>query len=142
MILQPYLGGRAVSVACLGGVPLPAAEQCLSTDGRFHYQGGRVPLPPSLAVRAQRLAARAVAAIPGLCGYVGVDLVLGEPTDGSNDAVIEINPRLTTSYVGLRRLARCNLAEAILAAGLGRLLPNLSWHSATIHFRADGGLVE
>ena len=36
-------------------------------------------------------------------------------TSVSGDRVIEINPRLTTSYVGLRALARFNLAEALLA---------------------------
>jgi predicted ATP-grasp superfamily ATP-dependent carboligase len=146
LVLQPYLSGVAASVACLVGpdacVPLPAAEQCLSSDGRFHYQGGRLPLAPALRRRAEPLACRAVAAIPGLCGYVGVDLVLGDAADGSGDTVIEINPRPTTSYVGLRRLAQFNLAEAILAAGLGRPLPPMSWRDATIHFRADGSLVE
>ena len=50
--------------------------------------------------------------MPGLSGYVGVDVVLGN--DG-RDWAIEINPRLTTSYVGLRALAGFNLAEAMLA---------------------------
>ena len=142
MIVQPFAPGRAVSVAFLTGpagrVALPAAQQVLSDDGRFHYQGGRLPLPRDLNERAQRLAGRAVAAVEGLCGYVGVDLVLGAAADGSGDRVIEINPRLTTSYVGLRALARFNLAEALLAAASGAALPPLRWRPGPVLFQADG----
>ena len=44
-------------------------------------------MPPALAERAVRLAEHAVAAVPGLFGYVGVDLVLGDQAD----FVIEID---------------------------------------------------
>jgi predicted ATP-grasp superfamily ATP-dependent carboligase len=144
MIVQPCIPGQAASVACLVGpgrcLPLPTAEQRLSTDGRFHYEGGTLPLPPPLGERAQRLAERAVRAVPGLGGYVGVDLVLGDAADGSGDAVIEVNPRLTTSYVGLRRLALFNLAEALLAVATGNPRPRFSWRRDTVRFFADGRL--
>jgi predicted ATP-grasp superfamily ATP-dependent carboligase len=56
-------------------------------------------------------------AIPGLRGYVGVDLVLSD-----TDAVlIEINPRLTTAYVGLRRALEQNVAALIVDACAGSL---------------------
>jgi predicted ATP-grasp superfamily ATP-dependent carboligase len=141
-ILQPYLSGIAASVAFLTGprqtVPLLPAAQHLSPDGRFHYQGGSIPLPVGLAERAERLARRAVAAVPGLRGYIGVDLVLGEVADGSQDAVIEINPRLTTSYVGLRALAEDNLAEALLRVATGEPLGELKWRPGEVRFRSDG----
>ena len=69
---------------------------------------------PPLAARATALASQALAAMPAAHGFVGVDLVLGADPDGADDAVIEINPRLTTSYVGLRAAVRPNLAETIL----------------------------
>lgn len=139
MILQPFVPGKAVSVAFLIGpndcVPLAPAEQHLSTDGRFQYQGGSVPLPGALAERALMIARRAVAAVAGLAGYVGVDLVLGSAADGSDDRVIEINPRLTTSYVGLRALAEDNLAEALLRVWLGEDLPAIRWRQDRVHFQ-------
>jgi len=136
LVLQPFVPGTAASVAMLLGpgrcVPLPPAAQHLSDDGRFHYQGGRVPLAAGLRERAVALARRAVEAVPGLSGYVGVDLVLGD-----EDQVIEINPRLTTSYVGLRALARTNLAEAMLRVAAGDdVAPR--WRKGEIDFRADG----
>ena len=39
--------------------------------------------------------------------------MLGRDPHGGEDAVIEVNPRLTTSYVGLRAAAKTNLAEAM-----------------------------
>ena len=141
-ILQTYAPGLPVSVAFLAGpgrlLALPATEQHLSSDGRFRYLGGRLPLARHLDKRARRLAERAVNTVEGLRGFFGVDLVLGEADDGSLDVALEINPRLTTSYVGLRRLARFNLAEALLAIATGSPPPIWDWGSEAILFRADG----
>ncbi len=144
LFLQRFVPGLPTSVAFLIGpgqrIALPPAEQAVSQDGRFHYQGGRVPLPEGLAVRARGLADRAVTSFPGLFGYCGVDLVLGPEADGSGDRVLEINPRLTTSYVGLRALARFNLAEALLAVASGANPGSQAWRAGRVHFRADGRL--
>lgn len=133
MIVQPFVPGLPASVAFLIGdramVPLPPAEQILSADGRFRYLGGRTPLDPGLARRATELGRLAVAAVPGLRGYVGVDLVLGE-----RDWVIEINPRLTTSYVGLRRLSTTNLAEVMLRVCRGEAIGELMWRNRCVEW--------
>jgi len=143
MLLQSFVCGLPASVAFLIGprdrVALAAAEQTLSMDGRFHYLGGVVPLPPPLAGRAERTAGRAVAAVSGLAGYVGVDVILGGAADGSADCVIEINPRLTTSYVGLRTLAEDNLADTLLRVRQGQEVPAIRWRSGPVHFQAAGG---
>jgi predicted ATP-grasp superfamily ATP-dependent carboligase len=70
-------------------------------------------------------------------GYLGVDLVLGP--NASTDKVIEINPRLTTSYVGLRAAIESdkNLAAAMLATCC-REPYNLSFRPATIEFDCHG----
>jgi predicted ATP-grasp superfamily ATP-dependent carboligase len=143
--VQPFVPGYAASVAFLIGPSqrlalLPAAQN-LSTDGRFHYLGGSMPLPADLAQRALRLASQAVEAVPGLSGYVGVDLVLGPNDDASEDWVIEINPRLTTSYIGLRVLAKANLAEAMLRVVGGEMMPPLDWHRGAVHFKTDGTII-
>jgi predicted ATP-grasp superfamily ATP-dependent carboligase len=141
LLLQRFVPGRPASVAFLLGpnqcVPLLPAEQRLSADGRFRYLGGLIPLAPQLTVRAVALAQKAVAAVPGLQGYVGVDLILGDAADGSEDVAIEINPRLTTSYIGLRQLARGNLAEAWLRVLSGEPV-KLSWQESAVQFQADG----
>jgi predicted ATP-grasp superfamily ATP-dependent carboligase len=121
--LESFIPGMAASVACLCGlgmrIVLPACRQRISDDGRLRYLGGELPLATGLAQRAEGLAGRAVAALPATTGYVGVDLVLGREPDGSGDAVIEVNPRLTTSYVGLRATVRTNLADAMWKVARG-----------------------
>src|SRR5262249_34540847 len=125
-----------------GQQTLVPARQWLSADGRFHYLGGELPLPEPWAHRAADLARRALSVIKGLRGYIGVDLVLGEKVDGSGDQVMEINPRLTTSYVGLRVLAQSNLAEAMLHLALGKTTSKLDWRPITVRFWPDGRIVE
>jgi predicted ATP-grasp superfamily ATP-dependent carboligase len=141
-LLQPFVPGLAASVAFLIGprqhIALAPASQDLSADGRFHYQGGRLPFPPPLAERALNLTRRAVASVPGLVGYVGIDMVLGGEADGSRDQAIELNPRLTTSYVGLRALAQNNLMEVLLRVVRGEDLPALGWRRGEVRFTADG----
>jgi predicted ATP-grasp superfamily ATP-dependent carboligase len=86
----------------------------LSDDGRFKYLTSTLPLAPDLTRRAERLALRAIDSLHEPRGYLGVDLVLGDGAHGADDYVIEINPRLTTSYVILRTATRENLAQAML----------------------------
>jgi predicted ATP-grasp superfamily ATP-dependent carboligase len=142
--LEEYVFGLAASVAVLAGpqglYSLPPCGQRLSQNGNFTYLGGRLPLSAGLATRARRLAEAAIAALPAPSGYLGVDLVLGAAADGSGDRVIEINPRLTTSYIGLRALAQSNLAAAMLAAAAGQA-PDLRFGSQPIEFKSDGTIV-
>jgi len=92
-----------------------------------------LPLPPALAERAVRVARMAVDVVPGLLGYVGVDVVLG-PVE---DWVIEINPRLTTSYLGLRMLAEDNLAEMMVRAAQGTQVEAPRWRGGIARFSVE-----
>lgn len=140
LIGQEWVEGRPASVAFLvgrsGGVPLLPAWQTLSEDGLMSYQGGELPIPEPFATRAISLAARAIRSVPNLLGYVGVDLILGTSAEG--DRVIEINPRLTTSYVGLRALAQDNLAAMMVAFAEGGPEPEPQWREGTVRFSPDG----
>ncbi len=123
-IWQPYFAGQPVSVAVfINPDPdqydaCPVCEQTLSADGRFEYAGGVVParLERSVSEAVQQLAIAACRSVPGLRGYIGVDMIVRDESRGANPSpiVVEINPRLTTSYLGLRRLAATNLAEQVL----------------------------
>lgn len=143
LIAQDFVPGRPASVAILIGpaqiVPLLPTFQLLSSDGRFRYEGGELPIPPDLAERAITLGRRAISCVPGLLGYVGVDLILGDAADGSEDYAIEINPRLTTSYVGLRELAGFNLAEAMLRVVNGESVEP-RWKPGRVWFQPDGSV--
>ena len=146
-VVQPLLSGRPVSVAVLVSgsdiTCLPVAEQFVSgefdNDGHFAYHGGRIPClpiqsPSSLAVT--RLAVDACRSIEGLRGWVGVDLLLDVH---QVPIVLEINPRLTTSFLGYRPLARFPLGRLALfpEQAPGEFLP-LHWHSEMIEFTSSG----
>jgi tyramine---L-glutamate ligase len=145
IVVQEYVPGLAASVSFVVNVASPARAiallpgvQRFADDADHSYLGGELPLPSPLAERAIALGRRAIACVPGLHGHVGVDLVLGDAADGSNDVAIEINPRLTTSYVGLRQLAEFNLAEAILAMCTDTQVPPIRWRSERVSFESDG----
>jgi predicted ATP-grasp superfamily ATP-dependent carboligase len=141
--LERFVPGTAVSVSMLcgpaGRVPLTPCKQRISEDGRMRYLGGELPLSAGLAERATLLAKLALAALPATIGYVGVDLVLGREPDGSADYVIEVNPRLTTSYVGLRAAATANLAEAMVRVALGEPAV-VSFSERPLEFDVDGNV--
>ena len=119
-IVQPEIPGTAASVSFIvhGGkvAALPPGRQMIAhTNGspaRLCYRGGSIPIEAERAARATAIARLALSAIAGLGGFVGVDVVLGRKAE--DDRVIEINPRLTLSYTGLRRRCRTNLAAALL----------------------------
>lgn len=123
-ILQDYIPGINVSVSLLSNgieaIPLSLNFQDVTLkSGEIKYKGGIVPFKHPLSDIAMETAKTAVESIPGLKGYVGVDMIL----DNHNDKVyiVEINSRPTTPYVALRKLLNFNLGEAIINAVYGKL---------------------
>lgn len=121
LVIQRYVPGIAASVSLLAdgrdAVALCVNAQWLRAARPFAYRGGTTPFDHPLAGRAVQVALGACRALPGLRGYVGVDLVLTE----SEAVVIEVNPRLTTSYLGVRSALEGNVASLALAACAGAL---------------------
>jgi tyramine---L-glutamate ligase len=139
-LVQQFRHGMAASLSVLCGANgsklfLPASKQKLSRDGRFQYQGGELPLHPILQSRAEALVEQCLSALPDTLGYVGVDLLLGELPE--QDCVIEVNPRLTTSYLGLRSLCASNLAEAMWQVAKGNPV-SLDWNTERRVFSTEG----
>ncbi len=137
-LVQEYIDGTAASasIICSNG-----RARALSLNGQdihpgrsFSYTGGCVPLGHPLADEALAVACRACELVPGLAGYVGVDLVLSD----HGPFVIEINPRLTTSYVGLRTVTDLNLAEVILEIVERGELPDGPKIDRKVQFTASG----
>jgi predicted ATP-grasp superfamily ATP-dependent carboligase len=138
VLLQRFIEGIHASASLLvragAALPLSLNGQRITPGTPFVYQGGCVPLDHRLGAQALALSAWAATSLPGLRGYVGVDLVLTESTP----YVIEINPRLTTSYVGLRQVADCNLARAIWDCCRSGRLPDRVALRGHVAFGKDG----
>jgi predicted ATP-grasp superfamily ATP-dependent carboligase len=146
MLVQPYLPGIPSSAsflvdrdgrARLVGVGRQRIE--VDGEGRVEYHGGTIggSIAGDLSAVEQ-----AVHSVPGLRGFVGVDFL--DDLD-SGPTVLEINPRPTTSYVGLSRMfPPGTIAGAWLDAE--RRLAAADWpdrfrrsrRAATVTFRADG----
>jgi predicted ATP-grasp superfamily ATP-dependent carboligase len=113
-VLQPYLEGEALSLSCIAartGVRVVGINRQRVTivGGALRFEGVAVGLSHSGSWSAQWLAQRVAAAIPGLRGWFGIDLVAGD----EGPCVLEVNPRLTTAYAGLRALG-LNAAALVL----------------------------
>ncbi|HSI42305.1 MAG TPA: ATP-grasp domain-containing protein [Xanthobacteraceae bacterium] len=108
-VVQPFIAGEPASLVllCRADAPplvLSANRQLVERrDGRFAFRGVVVgALPVTDELRA--LAARVQTALPGLSGWVGLDYIATQ----QGPIVLEVNPRLTTSYAGLRRALGIN----------------------------------
>jgi predicted ATP-grasp superfamily ATP-dependent carboligase len=112
-IIQPYIEGKSISLSCLFkkgiSVLICCNEQKIERlDGRFYLTACEV----NIAVQDQyhHLVNAIAKALPELWGYVGIDLL--ETAD--QQLVLEINPRLTTSYAGIKQATGINVAAKVL----------------------------
>ena len=125
--LEPYIEGEALSLSLLVGGPSVSRLQVLAfnrqrlrvdPEGWLHDRGVEVAAldarrdPRAQPLRA--LAQRVVDALPGLRGFVGIDVVWN-PRHGP--VAIEVNPRVTAAYVGLSHILGRNVAAECLHCG-------------------------
>jgi len=144
LIAQPWIEGCALSLSllcCEGRAQLLSCnrQHVRITDGRPALAGIAVNGVADREGHLAELAERIAVAIPGLWGYVGIDLVLAE----EGPVVVEINPRLTTSYCGLRRALGINTAAMLLdllrTGGTAGWRRSESTTSVTLSLETDRG---
>lgn len=121
---QSWIDGEPLSLSLLctpGATEMLAINRqriAVQDDGAVRYLGVDCNVESPGGARGERLSAlarRVRRALPGLAGYVGIDLVWS-PLHGP--VVVEINPRLTCAYIGLSAALGRNLAvEALRACG-------------------------
>lgn len=113
-VVQPFQPGipASLSMLCRDGRawPLTANRQDVSLAGDIFSYGGGIVGGLALSPALRDIARGVAAALPGLFGCVGMDIVIGP----EGPTIIEVNPRLTTSSVGLRRATGLNVAAAVL----------------------------
>jgi predicted ATP-grasp superfamily ATP-dependent carboligase len=115
LVAQPWLEGRPISLSLLchdGHSRLICINhQRVQTVGEsVRLVGIAVNAVSDPAGELAALGGRIAAALPGLWGYVGVDLIL--TPDGP--VVLEVNPRLTTSYCGVGPALDLSVAALVL----------------------------
>jgi len=113
-IIQPHLQGEKVSLSCLfrqGRAWLLCAnlQRFHVVNGQYHLQEIEVNYCSDFNRYVEIV--RAIAgAFPDLWGYAGIDLI--ETAD--NIRVLEINPRLTTSFVAIKAATGINVGQCVM----------------------------
>ena len=120
VIVQEFIEGTDVSVSLLSdgktAVPISLNEQFVQLkDDKGTYLGGKLPFENKYKDEAFEIAKKAVEAIDGLKGFVGVDMIINaDEKDIYSVYLLEINSRFTTPYVGLKEVANFNIGKSIV----------------------------
>ena len=135
-IIQPFQVGTPASISC---VMHQGRAQVLSCNRQIIEINQHTLSFKGVIVNGMReywqafesIASQIASAFLSLAGYVGIDVIVNENTV----FVVEINPRLTTSYVGLHEATGQNPAKLIIntLTQPDYQWPNLQQNVVTIH---------
>jgi tyramine---L-glutamate ligase len=136
-LAQPYQTGLAASfcMLCVNGKAwlLSANTQHIAqTAEGLQLNGVTINGAIQYWPRFETIARKLAKAMPDALGYLGVDVIVDTELDVMY--VIDINPRLTTSYVGLREAISMNPAQLILDCVLGDTfkMPAITKHQVEV----------
>ena len=115
-IIQPFIAGKSLSLSCLfyqgSAYFICCNEQHTHTEQQqFVLSACTVNIQHKNKRRYQALCQQVAVAMPELFGYAGIDFIAAETGE---DLILEINPRLTTSYAGIKAALGINIAELVL----------------------------
>ena len=122
-IVTEFIKGEDISSSVVVGgssvLPLTINKQFIRMDGeRLRYEGGLVPYFVGRDAEKEIASiSKKVVTLLHCKGYVGIDFVLGDGTA----YVVDINPRPTTSIVGIAKVLNYEVADLILRAKFGTL---------------------
>lgn len=86
----------------------------LDENGSFSYHGGETPVHPACEADIIATAIKATALL-GCQGYCGVDVIVSDKV-----YVVDVNPRITTSIVGIAACMQEEIADVLVAASKGQ----------------------
>ncbi|MEM7027124.1 MAG: ATP-grasp domain-containing protein [Pseudomonadota bacterium] len=130
-IFQPYLEGESLSLSmlCAQGkhVLLACNEQHITVnDNQFKLSALDINTRLSEHDVLSRIACDITAALPGLFGYIGVDLI----KQSNRYYIVDINPRLSTSYAALFESTGINVLAQIIKLKSNTTLPKINIQQA------------
>ena len=120
IIVQEYIEGTDISVSLISdgkkAIPISLNQQFVELkNNKGTYEGGKLPYESKYEQEAFEIATKAVEAIDGIKGFVGVDLLINaDEKDIYSVYLLEINSRFTTPYVGLSKVANFNIGKSII----------------------------
>lgn len=129
-IAQRYIEGGHYSVSLVGSrvtgnvcenytgrppllLTVNRQEIAVGEDGTLRYLGGETPVHPPREREIVEVATKAMNVL-GCQGYAGIDVVVADSI-----YVVDVNPRPTTSLVGIAAVMEEEIAEILVAASHG-----------------------
>lgn len=117
-IATEFINGEHLSASVITGktqLLLTVNRQSIKIDDKISYEGGMVPY---LCNREEEIAdiAKKTTRVLGCHGYAGVDIVLAD-----KPYVVDVNPRPTTSLIGITRVMKAQISDLILRSVFGEL---------------------
>lgn len=133
-IATRFIEGEHLSASIITGrtqLPLTVNKQLIEMNDEISYKGGIVPY---YSDRNDEIiaVAKKTAKVLGCRGYAGVDIVLGDMP-----YVVDVNPRPTTSIIGISRVMEDEIADLIMRSSFGEL-PDRVRITGTFTFTKDG----
>lgn len=121
-IATEFINGEHLSASVITGktqLLLTVNRQLIKISDKISYGGGMVPY---LCDREEEIAdiAKKTTKVLGCRGYAGVDIVLAD-----KPYVVDVNPRPTTSLIGITRVMKVQIADLILRSVFGELPHNV-----------------
>jgi len=115
-IIQPYIAGEALSLSCLfknGKAWLICCnrQQVAIKQKKFELEACEVNISTNKRQLYQQLIEKIAQSILGLWGYVGIDIIQPE---FDMPLILEINPRLTTSFAGINKATGLNIGKEVI----------------------------
>jgi len=118
-VLTEYIEGEHLSASLIAAdnilLPLSVNRQNIIIDSTIQYNGSVVGIDSGRNTEVFETA-QCSARVLGCSGYVGVDIVLAD-----EPWVVDVNPRPTTSIIGIDRVMDAKLGELIIQARFGGL---------------------
>ena len=127
-IIQPFMQGESLSICALfkqGQAHLLCInrQHLQIKNQQFNLLACEVNIPVPNEDRFKKLLNNIAQAFPELLGYVGIDIILSDQYSGE-PFVVEINPRLTSSYSGINQALGINVADLVLQSLNGTAIIN------------------
>ncbi|MFX0155492.1 MAG: ATP-grasp domain-containing protein [Candidatus Hodarchaeota archaeon] len=142
-IIQEFIEGKDLSISLIGCPHFNESPKILSINSqkvsiknlKSEYLGGCTPLENHRDINKKLSKIMKRINFLKIEGYFGIDLI--EKHDHSF-YFIELNPRLTTSYIGIRNVINLNFAELLLNSKFKiQTEPEINMHAYSCFTRID-----
>ncbi len=118
LVATRFVDGEHISASIITGktqLLLTINRQFIDFGDSISYKGGMVPYPCRKEKEIAEIAKRTTKVL-GCRGYAGVDIVIGD-----KPYVVDVNPRPTTSLIGIAQVMKAQIADLILRSRFGEL---------------------